>query len=394
MSAYRQLAGIFEGADAWRALLGVSGAGIIALLQVHFDTVDAPFFSLFFWCVTVTRFFGFVPALSTIFASVGLGNIYLLEPRGTFSMAGHAGYLCFFFCVMACMCAYMIVSIKLHVQHQQDMLDQAEQTATHNKALADALGQAVTARDTFLAVAGHELKSPVTGLMLQSQVWQRRLARRTVEPQEMKQAWSRQSEALGRLASLVENLLDVSRINGGQLQLNPASTNLSQMVTDVAARFNEVAVKAGCTLEVAAEPDVVGQWDKVRLEQVVANLLSNAVKYGAGAPVCLQVQKRGQTAVFSVVDQGKGISTTDKERIFDCFERVSIESHVEGLGLGLWIVRQIVDAAGGRVAVESEEGQGATFRVTLPLQHKSQDAGHTYAKEGGSFPRVVDAQSV
>jgi signal transduction histidine kinase len=395
MSPVGQLTGFVERADLWRSGVGVLGSVAIAYMQVRFDNVDAPFFSLFFWCVTVTRFFGFVPAVATILASIALGNIYLLEPRGSFSMAGNAGYLCFFFALMAGMCAYMIVSIKLHVLHQQDLLTQAERTATHNKALADALGQAVTARDTFLAVAGHELKSPVTGLMLQTQVWQRRLAKREVDAQEMHRAWHRQSEALGRLATLVDNLLDVSRINGGQLQLNPAATDLSQMAQEVVGRFREVAQEAGCEVVVHAEPNVVGQWDKVRLEQVVANLLSNAVKYGAGAPVEITVRKSRDAAVLSVADQGRGISAADRERIFECFERVSIESHVEGLGLGLWIVRQIVDAAGGRIGVDSEEGLGATFKVTLPLQQpKTAHRAHAYAPAHGAYAQTADARGV
>jgi signal transduction histidine kinase len=349
-------------------MVGAGGAWAIAMLQLHVGATESPFFSLFFWCVTVTRFFGFVPSLATILVSTWVGNVHLLEPRGQLTFTGHSAYLSELFFVMAVMCAYMVFSIKWHVKQQQDLLSEAKLTAAHNQSLADALGRAVTARDTFLAVAGHELKSPVTGLMLQTQVMQRRLKKRVISAEDMGVAWQRQSDALGRLANLVDNLLDVSRINGGQLQLNPDETDLSQMARDVAGRYSQAAQEAGCDVEVDAEPDVVGLWDKVRLEQVVGNLLSNAVKYGAGAPVCVRVRKQDDNALLTVTDRGKGISTADRERIFDCFERVSIEQHVEGLGLGLWIVRQFVDAAGGRIGVESEEGQGAAFEVLLPLQ--------------------------
>lgn len=394
MSPIGQLSGLVERADLWRSTVGVFGATVIAVLQVRLHVVDASFFSLFFWCVTVTRFLGFVPAVATIVTSVTVGNFYLLEPRGTLSMAGQAGYLCCIFAVMAAGCAYMIVSIKQHVQHQKDLLNEAEQTSIQNKALADALGQAVTARDTFLAVAGHELKSPVTGLMLQSQVWQRRLAKREVKPEEMRLAWHRQLEALERLATLVENLLDVSRINGGQLQLNPDATDLSLLVREVASRYSQQAQEAGCEVVVDGDAHVVGQWDKMRLEQVVANLLSNAVKYGAGGPVRLTVGVDDGAAVLCVADKGRGISETDREQIFECFERVSIESHVDGLGLGLWIVRQIVDATGGRIGVESQEGQGATFKVTLPLQQQQAPPPVFEPQRAHSFVRPAHARGV
>jgi signal transduction histidine kinase len=362
-------------ADLLRAGIALAGVAFIVYIQLQFQDVDAPFFGLFFWCVTVTRFMGLMPSIASILSSAIVGNIYFLHPRGELSTTGTSGLFCALYVVMAGMCAYMLTSIKGHVTHQQALLLQAERASQENKALADALSRAVSARDTFLAIAGHELKSPVTGLMLQSQVWQRRLAKRVVSQDELKVAWHRQGEALGRLAHLVEELLDVSRINGGQLQLNPDAINLSQMAQDVVGRFGQTAAEAGCDVSVDAPGNVVGEWDRVRLEQVVANLLSNAVKYGAGAPVHVTVRASETEATLSVQDNGRGISAADRERIFECFERVSIERDVEGLGLGLWIVRQIVDATGGNIRLESEEGRGANFTVKLPLrQPKGQNA--------------------
>lgn len=358
---------------AWLSHLGRVAGGILGVVaitaaQVHYKTVDAQFFSLFFWCVVTTRFFGGVAAAATIAAATVLGNICFLHPRGEFSLAGHAGYLSALFVGLAAMCAQMVISIKKHVAEQQQLLAQAERSAQDNRALADALGRAVTARDTFLAVAGHELKSPVTGLMLQSQVWQRRLAKRTISQDELRTVWERQAQALARLATLIDELLDVSRINGGQLQLNLDEMDLSQLAQEVVGRYSQPAAEANCTLTTEIEPNVVGQWDRVRLEQVMTNLLSNAVKYGAGKPVHLRVGARGGVAHLTVRDHGKGIDAADRERIFECFERVSVQSHVDGLGLGLWIVRQIVDAAGGQVRVDSEAGAGAKFTVNLPQQ--------------------------
>ena len=348
--------------------------GVVAITaaQLHFDTVDAPFFTLFFWCLVTARFAGTWPALITIATATALGNTFFLHPRGEFNLTGHAGYLSLLFVGLAVMCVQMVMSIKRHAIEQHKMLGQAERQAQDNRAMANALGRAVTARDTFLAVAGHELKSPVTGLMLQSQVWQRRLAKRAITQDELRTVWTRQAEALSRLANLVDELLDVSRINGGQLQLNLDEFDLSQLAREVSARFAQPAQEAGCAFTTSIEPNVVGQWDRVRLEQVLVNLLSNAIKYGAGEPVHLRVWPKDGQGCLSVRDHGKGIDEADLERIFECFERVSVQSHVDGLGLGLWIVRQIVDAAGGDIRVDSRAGAGACFSVALPMHRGAQ----------------------
>jgi signal transduction histidine kinase len=169
-----------------------------------------------------------------------------------------------------------------------------------------------------------------------------------------------------RLTNLVNNLLDVSRISTHKLQLDYEPVDLAELAREVCGRLTPEAVRAGCMLAVHTDGEVPGTWDRVRLDQVVTNLVTNAVKYGAGKPIEVSVRRQGASARLLVCDHGIGIDPEDQARIFDRFERAVSEHHYGGLGLGLWIVRQILDALGGTIRVESQRGKGATFIVVLP----------------------------
>jgi signal transduction histidine kinase len=220
----------------------------------------------------------------------------------------------------------------------------------------------------FLSIASHELRTPLTSLLLQAQALTRltrdqtdsnvsRLARR-VEVIESN---------VNRLNLLVNQLLDVSRIAAGRVELQPETLALDLLVGDVASRFEDVAARAGCTITLRAEATVVGQWDRLRLDQVITNLVSNAVKYGSGRPIDLTVEQLGDRARVHVRDRGIGIATGDQGRIFERFERLVSERHYGGFGLGLWIARQNIEAMGGTIRVESAPGEGSTFTVELPI---------------------------
>lgn len=232
-----------------------------------------------------------------------------------------------------------------------------------------ALQEAIRVRDAFLSIAGHELKTPLTTLQLQLQSLGRMLVERhaelSVERAARKmEAASRQSE---RLAILIGQLLDVSRINAGRLLLDLRPMDLAALVRDVAGRFEEEAEKVGSPLKVCAEGRWVGLWDRERLDQVLTNLISNAVKYGRGKPVEISLDGDESHARIQVHDHGIGIAPEDQARIFDRFERAVSDRHYGGLGLGLWIVREIVSALGGTIRVESAPGQGSLFTVELPV---------------------------
>ena len=223
--------------------------------------------------------------------------------------------------------------------------------------------QAVRARDEFLSIASHELRTPLTALKLRLQAV---LHSKELPDKAQHRVTSavRQTE---RLERLIENLLDVSRITTGHLELEPETLDLSELAQEVVERFREQAACGNVPIEVRTDGAVVGCWDRLRIEQVATNLLSNALKFGEGRPIIVQVHVEDGKAVMSVADQGIGIAPRDLERIFNQFERIVGHRSFGGLGMGLYIVRQIVDAHGGKIEVETAQREGATFRVSLPL---------------------------
>ena len=173
---------------------------------------------------------------------------------------------------------------------------------------------------------------------------------------------------LQRLARLVGNLLDISRMTERGLDVECEDVDLGDLVREVASRFEADAAGAGSALSVHVGATVVGYWDRLRLDQVVTNLLSNALKFGAGRPVEISAASSGPVATLVVRDHGIGISPADHARIFERFERAVSTRHFGGLGLGLWIARQIVENLGGTIAVESQPGAGSRFIVELPMR--------------------------
>lgn len=231
--------------------------------------------------------------------------------------------------------------------------------------LVDSLQAAVTARDDFLSVASHELKTPLTSLQLLIDRTRRRLDKRPVGPwlNEDLRAIDRQSR---RLCQLDDRLLDVSQLVAGRLTLDPGPVDLGGVVQEVLDRLSEQAAQAGCLVQADLPPDVVGHWDGARLDQVATNLLSNALKFGAGQPVRVSVEADTDEARLTVRDGGIGMAEADLSRLFRRFERLVSSRHYGGFGLGLWIVHQLVDAHGGTVTVTSRPGEGAAFTVSLP----------------------------
>lgn len=236
------------------------------------------------------------------------------------------------------------------------------------------LERAIQTRDEFLSVASHELNTPLTSLKLQVQSLTRTLKRgdlSALTPHKVSTIVERTDRQLRRLSRLVSDLLDVSRIHAKKLVLSVERVELRELVEDMVDRFSGEFGQLGVRLELAEGPEVVGLWDRSRVEQVVMNLLSNALKYGEGKPVHLEVTADEKGARLRVKDQGRGVKAEDQGRIFERFERAISANEVSGLGLGLFISREIVQAHGGDISVESQPGVGSTFTVSLPL-----DAGH------------------
>jgi len=228
----------------------------------------------------------------------------------------------------------------------------------------DALRAART-REEFLSITSHELRAPLSPLRMQIELAREMIAK---DPAGATQLLVRADQQVDRIVRLVDDLLDVSRITAGKLQLHVERVDLAALVEDVVKRFSLELERVRCPLTTKLARDVIGKWDHGRIEQVVVNLLSNAMKFGAGKPIELEVTRVPDGAALRVRDHGIGIASGDCERIFERFERATpIRGH-GGLGLGLYIVRELVAAHRGSIAVESVPGEGACFTVQLPIR--------------------------
>jgi signal transduction histidine kinase len=237
-------------------------------------------------------------------------------------------------------------------------------TALENARLYQAAREAISLRDEFLSIASHELRTPLTSMLLSVQGLERVAAQSS--DAGVRERTPRIVQQIRRLVVLVDALLDVSRIAAGKLDLSVEEIDLSELAREVAERFFESARQNGSTLQVHAPGQLLGVWDPLRLDQVLTNLIGNAVKFGAGKPIDVSVEGNDAAVRVAVADRGIGISTDKIPLVFNRFERAVPERKYGGLGLGLYIAQQMVQAHGGQIQVDSELGRGATFVVHLP----------------------------
>lgn len=241
--------------------------------------------------------------------------------------------------------------------------------ALHRTKLYEKAKEAVQVRDEFLSIASHELRTPLTPLKLKLQTLARQIKKGNIHGGEQYlpviDSLERQVK---RLTDLIDDLLDVSRISAGKLTLKKEAFNIYEAMEEVISQYNTQLKNSHPVINFTGDTSLMGDFDKVRFEQVFINLLTNAAKYAPGKPVHISLDRRDDFAEIKVRDEGPGISEENQKRIFDRFERVKDRDNIGGLGLGLYISRQIVEAHGGKIYVESSSGEGSTFIVLMPLE--------------------------
>jgi two-component system OmpR family sensor kinase len=302
-------------------------------------------FILFFLAVFLASWLGGRgPGFCSIALSAGLADYHFMPPLHAFSVDARSLVLIMLFCLVSTIVNLLTTSaVEAYVEAQR----------------------AIQIRDDFLSIAGHELRTPLTTLRLQVEALSRLAESRPGSvPQTVV---DRAHRSVDRLVVIVDQLLDVSRIRAGHLQMHFEKCNLSEIAQATVDQIRDAAAIVGSEITIDTPGPVLGRWDRARLDRVVTNLLGNAIKFGSGKPIEVRVGLDGATARVSVTDHGIGIAEADHERIFGQFEQARSAKQSAGLGLGLWITQRIVDAHGGTVSVRSKAGEGTTFTVELPL---------------------------
>ncbi len=225
-------------------------------------------------------------------------------------------------------------------------------------------------RDEFLLIASHELKTPLTPLLLHLEVVDKYVKQLQTGPerQQIEERFKAILAQVTHICGLVEHLLDISSISTSRLKLTREEFDLSNFVRVIAQQFETQARSARTTITVSVEDGILGEWDRRRIQQVLGNLLANAIKYGERKPIEIEANSEPDGVVIRVKDKGIGIDEADHKRIFGRFERAASIAHFGGFGLGLYIAQEIVRAHGGSISVISRKGEGATFEVRMPLR--------------------------
>jgi PAS domain S-box-containing protein len=260
------------------------------------------------------------------------------------------------------------------ITYGQESINLAEELARRvslaleNSNLYKMSQEAIEVRNDFLSIASHELNTPITSLKLQLQMVKKGLLMNKSGEfpiDRFSKSVDASVKQVDRLINLIQVLLDVSRIQSGKFTFTFEKVSVRDIVNEVLERHKEIILNADCSLDVLNEIDAEVIWDKTRIEQILTNLLTNAIKYAPGR-IELTVKTSVNDIVFTIKDYGSGIPPQKLKTIFDRFERATTNESVSGLGLGLFIVKQITEGHHGKVDVASEENLGATFTVTLP----------------------------
>ena len=233
------------------------------------------------------------------------------------------------------------------------------------------LREAVQARNEFISAAAHELRNPLTPLLMTVQSMRRTMERQAGErhpdtPDPIVTGLARLDRVVQHYVRRCDSMLDIARLSSGTFQVEAADVDIAMLLRGVVEDLTPYADRAGSRIDLLAPDTLAGTWDELAVQQVIENLLSNAIKYGGKKPISVSLREEPGWIVLHVRDEGIGISAADQARIFSRFERAVSRQQKPGFGLGLWVVGRLVAAMGGAVQVSSELGHGSTFSVRLP----------------------------
>ncbi len=241
------------------------------------------------------------------------------------------------------------------------------------------LHESIEARDEFLSIASHELKTPVSTLKLQLELMDRKINLQKKEApslEVLKKSFDMSLKQVDVFVELINELMDVSRIRLGRMVLHPTSFNFSTVLSEIFENYSPQFTAVHCPVQLMVDEDMNVQWDLTRTQEIVTNLFSNAIKYAPGTAVQISAHKTAQeTIILMVEDHGPGIPKKLQHKIFERFGRTAPANHVGGLGLGLFIVKNLVEAHQGKMHLESDEGKGAKFIVELPIKAQVMEPG-------------------
>lgn len=231
----------------------------------------------------------------------------------------------------------------------------------------ESLKAALKNRDDFLSICSHELNTPLTALKLQLQILDKKQKSKDFIKEEVQQFIKHTNRSLERIIHLVNDMLDISRIESGKLSLDLTTFSMNEFISEICESLNPLARQSKNKLTFQANDTIIGKWDRFRLEQVLINLITNACKYAPGADINIELHKINDQAVISVHDNGPGIPINDQHKVFNRFERVSNANVISGLGLGLYIAKQIIELHKGTIELISSKDEGTLFKITLGI---------------------------
>jgi len=239
-------------------------------------------------------------------------------------------------------------------------------TADPRDQLIRELRDAIDSRDSFLAIAAHELRNPLTPIVLGLQLI--RAAEESNDRTKVRHELDRLERQIKRFIARTNVLLEVARITAGRFQLEPSTLNLSELMTGIVTDYMPLIIRSGSEMMVDIKDGVTAFIDRMAMSEIVENLLSNAIKYGERKPIEIALRSNTQAIQLIVRDNGMGINSKDRARIFERFERAVGRGAHDGFGIGLWLSRSLVELMGGSITVSGEPGAGSIFTVSLPIQ--------------------------